>query len=753
MRALAACGLLLLLFPLPARAAAEVHARLDRTNLSLGESATLEVAVSGAGGATGDPEFAVPRGIEILASSSSTNFTVINGRGSSATVFSYELGPTSAGRFVIGPVRVRVGGQILQSEVLALQVASGVPSVSGASGGNAATLLVDVTPANPWVGQPLLMRVRLVLREMLAEDPLYTPPTTTGFWGESTSKPESYNAMQGGSRVLVTETRTRLYPLGMGRATISPATATLALSVPGSDDPLRWATGRIPRREVTVRSNPVTVSVRPLPPGAPVGFDGAVGSLSVAWSADRAHTSLDVPIVVQLDVRGVGNLPLLHSPVLSSDDAEAFASTVDDSFGPPGGESAGRRRFQWNVLAHHTGPLRIDAPALSWFDPATASYRRAALASLRIDVGPATTAGSNDRATFPEAFAVTGIEPGGKPATPWACALGGLLLGAAAARWRSRRKGEDPGAGERQWMEALQSARREDFWKTADAAALALTGTGRPIGSLAAEIASARYGGGAVDMESLRRRLIEQWSAVVPATTARRDPRLLAAALALAGLALLVVFGPRWGESRMDLAMRSGDQAARAGELGRARATWERLWDAGWRDPALAARLAWTEVRAGAIGRAAAWSLRGQALDPRDPALRWVSDRIRESGGLVGEPRTALPLRATEWAAIALVMGAVAGFAWPSRRPLFIVALALALASAFLGPAQQAWNARTARAVVVTGATLEGAGVEVGPGQVVTVLEQGGGRIRVRAGRDIVGWLPAGSLELVGGGS
>ena len=56
--------------------------------------------------------------------------------------------------------------------------------------------------------------------------------------------------------------------------------------------------------------------------GPPAGFDGGVGDFSVRWSADRARTTRDVPITVRLDVRGIGNLPLLRTPDLRADDFE-----------------------------------------------------------------------------------------------------------------------------------------------------------------------------------------------------------------------------------------------------------------------------------------------------------------------------------------------------------------------------------------------------------------------------------------------
>src|SRR6185369_16666398 len=140
-----------------------------------------------------------------------------------------------------------------------------------------------------------------------------------------------------GSRVLVTETRARLYPLAAGAATIGEANAVLTLAVPASGrDPFDWLSGGGSRRQVSVHSDPVAVTARALPGGAPAGFDGAVGRFDAAWQADRSRTTLDVPATVWIDIRGQGNLPLIRKPELVSADADVFSSTVQDSLGPPG---------------------------------------------------------------------------------------------------------------------------------------------------------------------------------------------------------------------------------------------------------------------------------------------------------------------------------------------------------------------------------------------------------------------------------
>ncbi len=747
--ALLTCAALLVLAG-HARAAVEVEARLARSRIAVGEAISLEVIVRNAPGNVGEPEFTLPEGLEVLSSGRAQNFTWINGKSSVEIIYRFEIAVGAAGRYSLGPIIVRAGKEVFRSGVLTLEASAAPTRVSGGvSGSGAATLLVDVVPSNPWQGQPCQLRVRLIQRAALAEDPQYTPPPTPGFWTGKPSAPESYYAEERGSRVLVTETRTRLYPLASGVATVGEAVAMIALPT-GSGDPLTWLGGRVPRREEVVRSRPVPVRVRALPAGPPAGFSGAVGTLGVRWSADRPRTTVDVPVTVRLDVRGAGNLPLIRPPELSGADIEVFASTVDDSMPGGPGETQGRRRFQWTVLARRPGTLTLSPPVFAWFDPATGSYRRADPTPLRLEVGSALFTGAGEGAGLPAVFARHPIDPGARPASPWGWSLAGLMVAAALILWRGAVAA--PGsAAERaralEWLRAIGRATGPDFWRAADESSVWLEAQGKPIGSLRREIASARFAGAGADAESIRKRLVERIGAALPRSSGSGGRRAGAVALIALAAACCVLTGPRAGGAKPRAAARAADQAAREGDLSRAREMWTVLWQSGARHSGLAARLAWVEAQSGAVGPSAAWVVRGGAAGTRDAGLGWVAERVREGGGLVGESRTRIPVRPLEWGIAAMLLGVAAGLLWP-RRALVWAALGLVLLCGALDPIQSFLAARRVMGVIVTPVAIEGEGLELQPGQVVRVREQRGGRARISAGAGVDGWIPAGAVDI-----
>jgi hypothetical protein len=747
-RALVAASLALAC-AMPARASSpppSLEAVVTRHGMSLGESVTLQITARNANGVR-DPEFAVPTGLELLSSGRMQNFTWMNGRSSTEIVFRYEIGANAAGTFTVGPFRASMGSTTLLAPAILLTVSAASTRLgagpSGGSSSSPAALQVDVEPARPYVGQPILLRVRLIQRAQLAEDPTYVAPATPGFWAEPFTRPESYFAAEGTRRVLVTETRARLYPLAAGPATVGEAAAALALVVDGSNDPGSWSFGRVPRREVTVHSNPVTVNVRALPRGAPPGFDGAVGVFDVHWSLDRASTARDVPVNARLEVRGSGNLPLLHAPTPQSDAADYFAGTVDDSLGIAGSGAPGRRRFQWTLLAKREGRLAVAAPAFVWFDPVAGAYRTSDPSMATLDVGPALNTGDAGRDGFPPVFLEHPLPgPGAHGAEPWGFLVAGLAIGLAWALWRvASRPPADSAerAQQREWLRAAGLARGADFWRVAEEASAWLEAHNRPVKNLRREIASQRYGGSSADPEGVRRKLVEHLAQAVPAARSPLPKRGAAVVLALVAVALVVFAAPRGGEAE---GRTPGDAVAARGDVTGACAAWRAAWRAGEHGAALAARLAWCEVRVGRVAPATVWVLAGERDEPRDPALGWVSERVREGGGLVGAGPARLPLRRIEWALLALVLGLSAGVAWP-RRALAIALAVLAIGAGLARPLERAVATQRDVAVVRTPQPLPGAGLELEPGQVVRIVARDSSRVRVRAGGDVDGWLPA----------
>lgn len=756
---------LLLLAAAAGPARAGVTARLSRGTIEVGDATTLLVTVSDVSGGISEPRVSLQDGLELLGTSRSTNFAWVNGRTSNSTVFRLEIGASTAGHYTLGPILVNVGSQTFRVPPVALTVNAASNRMPGtmprgrAGRSDAATLTLDVTPRHPYVGQPVMMTLRLIQRTSLEEDANYSPPPTHGFWSEPPGDAQSYFAFEGTRRVLVIERRTRLYPVAPGHASVGPALSQVTLSTGGMPDPFSGF-GGLDRQVVPLVSDSIGVEVRPLPPGAPPGFAGAVGQFAVAWLADRSHVAMDQPVTLALDLRGVGNLPLLRAPALGGPGYEVFGNTAEDSLAPPGSDTPGRRRFLWTVLPRRSGKLEIAAPAFAWFDPAAGAYRSVTLPPIELDVTSARLAVASDEEDFPSAFASHPARPGARAARGWAFALAGLALGGSVLLWRLALKppADAPErAQRREWLRAVGLAHGPDFWRAADEAVTWLESRGGRVAHLRADISTARYGRGVgVDEADVRRRLVERLGESMAESGSPWRLRGLAIACAVVAAIGIALGIPAPGREALAARARSADASARAGRLEAARAEWLALWTEAPGDAALAARIALAELKPGRLGAATLWTLRGRAGEPRDAALRFIEERVREGGGLVGAGGGRAPLRSLEWAILALLLGMVGVSLWPlgperwrERLTISIALVALcALVAGWRGLETMRFRSRH-DAVVLAETPLEGAGLDLAPGEVVRVTSGGGDTLHARAGRGLEGDVPARAVARV----
>jgi hypothetical protein len=728
-----------------ARAAVDVEARLSAGSIESGGTVALLVTVTDPRGAVADPQFTLPPGLELLGSSRSQQFSWVNGRSTNVVTLRFEIGASRPGRYAVGPIRIQIGGQPFRSGELALRVSEARRVTArvgrGRSSGAVASLVLSLEPAQPVVGQACLLHMRLIQRVNMTEDAETATPATPGFWSESWGEAASYRAREGSAEVGVVERALRLYPLAPGPAVISPAHALVTPASSGLLDPFSGLSDS----RVEIHSDSLKIAVRPLPAGAPAGFGGGVGDFELAWRTDRSHTTQDQAITASLDVRGVGNLPLLRAPDYRLPDFEVFASSVEDSLPAAGTMGMGRRTFLWTLLPRRAGRLRVPGPALSWFDPRGSRYVGQTPATLTVDVlsARAGTAGE-DPDGFPAALASHPSRPGSRAALPPLALAGGLCVWAA-FECRRRANQPDPAAGERarmrEWLRSIGLVRGPDFWSAADDAAEWFQARGEPVAHLREAIAAARFGGRIGQEEEVRRKLVERLGAAMPPAPARWPWLAAAGGAVVLAMALLWLALPAPGPSALAQRSRAADQKARAGDPAAAEAEWARLWDEHPGEPALAARLAWGALQRDDVAAATVWALRGDLHEARDPALAPLARRVRDAGGLVGAPGRALPLRSWEWAILAFLCAALTG-AIRERRPLSRALIAMALVSGLWWPAESAWRSSQWLAVVRTSQALPPGDIVLEPGQVVRVRARAAGLVTVRAASDLEGTLP-----------
>lgn len=417
-------------------------------------------------------------------------------------------------------------------------------------------------------GEQATLSLWIYARVDLSRVDAVTMPKLDGFWTEDVETPKE---LSGETRMVdgvpyraYLLRRLALFPVKPGPREIGPVEADITTGF--------LFAGRREHRA----SQPLTVKVRPLPPGAPAGFQpSAVGAWALTAELTSERTELGAPVTLRISVEGRGNVKdlVLPRPVVPPA-LKLYEPTTSDKTSTVRGRIQGRRTQEFLVLPQQTGTFEIPPLELAYFDPETQRYERSRTAPLTLAVvpgaGASTVAAAPGRTEEPAARNVlnaTALRPLrvsaalDRPPPPWRrawfLALLGLppliFAGALAGQAVQRRRARSDPRGEQRRREQRARARL---------VALRTSGQGMDdvafsaeVDAAVAELLSVRLGTPVTGLtrEALRARLAE----------AGAPPELQARVIRVQDACDEVRFAP--GAARMDRAAVLDDAEALAG--------------------------------------------------------------------------------------------------------------------------------------------------------------------------------------------
>ena len=388
MRRLLLLLLLILLTAAPVEAQSPVTAEVDRDHLSLGDLLTLTVTVRGAGLGASAPDLPPLDDFDMVGFSTSTQVSVVNGRMSVEAAYLYRLRPLRSGELTIPSIPVTLKGQTYTTDPITVQVEGGNAPPAGETptpqaapapdtlAGQDFFVEAEVDNANPYLGQQVVYTFRFYQAVNLLTQPRYDGPSFTGFWNRPQPDQTQYTTRAAGRTYRVTELHTLLFPTAAGEQTIEPAT----LTIPG---------GFFSPDEI-LRTKPVVVRVRPLPPGAPPDFGGAVGQFTIAAEADRTRGKVNDPITLRVTLSGTGNIETLPDPVWPELPGwRAFESKATTNAGVQNGRLSGHRIYERLMVPGEAGDFTLPSISYTYFDPQTETYQTIATDPIPVTIAPA----------------------------------------------------------------------------------------------------------------------------------------------------------------------------------------------------------------------------------------------------------------------------------------------------------------------------------------------------------------------------
>jgi hypothetical protein len=189
-------------------------------------------------------------------------------------------------------------------------------------------------------------------------------------------------------RYVVSEIRRALFASRPGKVEIPPSELQLQVAMESARRRSIFDFGRITMEPRVLRTRPITLDVKPLPP-APAGYSGLVGDFRISSEIGKRSLGVGESSTLSVTIAGEGNVHLTAPPTLP--DLPAFktyqdrpSSTVDRS----GDRLRGRSVYRTALVPLQAGRLSIPELRLVTFDPQTDAYRTSTTPAIELDVTP-----------------------------------------------------------------------------------------------------------------------------------------------------------------------------------------------------------------------------------------------------------------------------------------------------------------------------------------------------------------------------
>ncbi|MCF8392103.1 MAG: BatD family protein, partial [Bacteroidales bacterium] len=345
------------------------------------------------GDTQGDVSFSPPSGVRILGGPSSmTSFRSSNINGRMETVrevsYTYVLIADKEGEYVIPPAVIKSGRKEFQSNEVRFKAVGSTASTSeGASAGEPASVMVQLIPSKRTIyeGEQIVLSTKVLVREQLQITALNSA-SYEGFWAE-TLEPDDFamnETVDGQNYRTQVIKRDLLTAQKKGEVTIGPSImdVTIQKRVRSRNNVLNDpffdnAFSSYENVPQSVKSNTLTLNIKPLPPNAPESFKGAVGNFKITSSLSKDSVQTNDAISLIIKYSGKGNLDLIRAPELDlPPDLEVFEPKRVANLKHELSGTSGSLSFEYVLIPRHAGNYRISPINISFFNPNTTRYDR-----------------------------------------------------------------------------------------------------------------------------------------------------------------------------------------------------------------------------------------------------------------------------------------------------------------------------------------------------------------------------------------
>lgn len=304
----------------------------------------------------------------------SSSTTIINGQVSREIGLNYTLKPTQVGVFTIKPASIKVGGKVLRTKPLRIEV------VKGKSGGDdgAEQIIVKAIPnvEEARVGQQIILDYKLYTTIDIDSYNVIEEADYSGFFAKDIKRynfrvvKEVINGVQYTTKIIK---RVALYPQQAGLLTVEPMFLQMGIVKDGNRNRISSFFRQVER--VPIQTDAIEIQVNPLPSNPPASFTGAVGQYKVNTTLNRTTVTTDDVISLRMAISGNGDIKRVQAPEMAfPDDFEVYDPKIlDESSYESGDDIVGKKVIEYLLVPKNPGNFNIQ-PEFSYYDPDSSKY-------------------------------------------------------------------------------------------------------------------------------------------------------------------------------------------------------------------------------------------------------------------------------------------------------------------------------------------------------------------------------------------
>jgi len=384
-------------------------------------------------------QFSLPTmaGLQVLGSpsrSQSSSIQIINGKVTQdiTITYSYILVANTEGELTIPPATATVNDKkytsasrkifVGKASAKTANTSHASQNVQGKSTQNNGQIKKSdvyikafVNKKDVYLGEQLIVTYRIYTKVPVSNLSIDKLSSFSGFWsvdllGDQKNLKQNRQIINGEEYIVADLKKSALFPQKTGDLDIDPMALTCMVQVQtqrkrtSSNDPFfdsffndPFFNNSVRNVEKSLVSNKLKIHVKDLPAASkPVGFNGAVGQLSLGSNIDHKEVMANEAITVKYTISGKGNIDLLPDlKVKFPPDFEVYDPKITTKTRNNNQGVSGYKTYEYTVIPRSKGTYEIPLVSFSYFDPTKKKYELLTSDSYQVKVNKSTNATNN----------------------------------------------------------------------------------------------------------------------------------------------------------------------------------------------------------------------------------------------------------------------------------------------------------------------------------------------------------------------